>query len=68
MNTELITQRLKSKTYWVAIVGALLTVIETNSGFFGQFIPAPYGSYIVMLWPVLMLVLRELTTSALSDK
>jgi len=58
---NLILQRLKSKTYWVAIVGALLTIIEANSGFIGQFVPAPYRAYIIMLWPVLMLVLRELT-------
>ena len=63
-----IVQRLKSKTYWVAIVGALLTAIDANSGFLGQFIPAPYRAYIIMLWPVLMLILRELTTSALADK
>lgn len=63
-----IIQRLKSKTYWVALVGALLTAIEANSGFFGQFIPAPYRAHIIMLWPVLMLVLRELTTTALADK
>ena len=65
---NLILQRLKSKTYWVAIVGALLTVIEANSGFIGQFVPAPYRAYIIMLWPVLMLVLRELTTTALANK
>jgi uncharacterized membrane protein len=63
-----IIQRLKSKTYWVAIVGALLTIIEANSGFIGQFVPAPYRAYIIMLWPVLMLVLRELTTTALANK
>jgi uncharacterized membrane protein len=63
-----IVQRLKSKTYWVALVGALLTAIEANSGFLGQFIPAPYRAYIIMLWPVLMLILRELTTSALAEK
>jgi len=66
MNT--ILQRFKSKTYWVALIGALLTVIEFNSGFLGSFIPMPYQSYIIMLWPVLMVVLREVTTSALSDK
>ncbi|CAB4188450.1 hypothetical protein UFOVP1176_20 [uncultured Caudovirales phage] len=65
---NLILQRLKSKTYWVAIVGALLTVIEANSGFIGQFVPTPYRAYIIMLWPVLMLVLRELTTTALANK
>jgi uncharacterized membrane protein len=65
---NLILQRLKSKTYWVALVGALLTVIEANSGFIGQYIPMPYRTYIIMLWPVVMLVLREVTTTALADK
>ena len=65
---KLIKQRLSSKTYWVALIGALLTAVETNSGFFGQYIPLPERTYIVMLWPVLMLALREVTNSALSDK
>ena len=66
MNT--IIQRLKSKTYWVAILGALLTAVEVNSGFLGSFIPMPYRNYIILLWPVLMVLLREVTTSALADK
>lgn len=61
-------QRFKSKTYWVAIVGALLTAVEVNSGFLGSFIPMPYRNYVILLWPVLMVILREVTTSALSDK
>jgi uncharacterized membrane protein len=68
MNITAVKQRLKSKTYWVALVGASLTVLEANSGFIGQFMPTEYRAYIVMMWPVLMLVLRELTTSALSEK
>jgi len=63
-----IFQRLKSRTYWVAIIGALLTAVEANSGFFGSFIPMPYRNYVILLWPVLMVILREVTTSALSDK
>ena len=65
---NLILQRFKSKTYWVALVGVLLTAVELNSGFLSQFMPAEYRSYIIMLWPVIMLVLREFTTSALADK
>jgi len=65
---ELLIQRLKSKTYWVAMVGAMLAVIEANSGFFGQYIPLPYRTYAVLMWPVLMLLLREVTTTALADK
>lgn len=65
---QALLQRLKSKTYWAALVGALLTAIEANSGFISQFLPAETKPYIVMLWPVLMLVLREVTTTALSEK
>ena len=65
---NLILQRLKSKTYWVAFVGALLTAVELNSNFLGSFIPLPYRNYVIMLWPVLMLTLREVTTTALADK
>ena len=65
---NLLLQRLKSRTYWIAVIGALLTAIEVNSGFLGSFVPMPYRDYIIMLWPVLMLFLREITTSALTDK
>jgi len=63
-----IVQRLKSKTYWAAIIGALLTILELNSNFLGQFIPPACRAWVVMLWPVLMLTLREVTTTALADK
>jgi uncharacterized membrane protein len=65
---QALIQRLKSKTYWVAIIGALLTAVEVNSGFLGSFIPMPYRNYVILLWPVLMVLLREVTTSALADK
>ena len=64
----LILQRLKSKTYWVALVGALITAVELNSNFLGSFIPLPYRNYVILLWPVIMLTLREVTTTALADK
>ena len=65
---DLIKQRLQSKTYWAAIIGALLTVIEANSGFISQYVAAEYRQYLIMLWPVLMLGLREVTKTALADK
>jgi uncharacterized membrane protein len=65
---NLLIQRLQSRTYWVAILGALLTIIEANSGFISSFLPAAYAKYAVMLWPVLMLTLREITTTSLSEK
>jgi uncharacterized membrane protein len=61
-------QRLKSKTYWAAIIGALLIVVEQNSGIFSLYLPADMRTAAVMLWPVIMIALREVTTSALSDK
>ncbi len=63
-----ITNRLKSKTYWAAIVGALLLVIEHNSGIFSAYLPESIRSMAVLLWPVLMIALREVTKTALSDK
>lgn len=63
-----IIQRLKSKTYWVAILGAILTIMDAHSQFFASLIPAEYGKYLVMLWPVVMITLREVTTTALSEK
>jgi uncharacterized membrane protein len=63
-----IIQRLKSKTYWVAILGAALTIVEANANFLSGFLPAEYSKYAIMAWPILMLTLREVTTSAISDK
>lgn len=63
-----IIQRLKSKTYCVAIIGALLTAIDAQSGFITGFIAAEYRPWVLMAWPALMLTLREVTTTALSDK
>lgn len=63
-----IIQRLKSKTYWVAIIGAILTIMDTNSQLFAGLIPAPYSQYLTMLWPIVMIALREVTTTALADK
>lgn len=65
---DAILARLRSKTYWVAVVGALLTMLEVNINFLGQFLPDPYRPYVVMLWPVLMVVLREVTNTALANK
>lgn len=63
-----IVKRLKSKTYWAAILGALLMVVEHNSGFFGAYLPESVRSMAVVLWPVLMVALREVTTTAVSEK
>ena len=63
-----IVKRFKSKTYWAAIIGAVLLIIEQNSGLFSVYLPASIRSMAVLLWPILMITLREVTTSALADK
>lgn len=63
-----IIKRLKSKTYWAAIVGALLMVIEHNSGIFSLYLPESIRTMAVLMWPVIMVALREVTTTALAEK
>lgn len=63
MNTLLI--RLKSKTYLAAIIGALITVVDANSGVISQMLPPSFQGYAVLLWPALMMALREVTTTKL---
>jgi hypothetical protein len=65
---DILIQRLKSKTYWAAIIGAVLTVMDAQGGYFSQYFPAWYRPYALMFWPVLMLALREVTTTALAEK
>lgn len=65
---EIILQRLKSKTYWVAVIGALLTFMEANGHLFAGLVPTEYSKYMVMLWPVVMIALREVTKTSLADK
>lgn len=63
-----IIKRLKSKTYWAALIGIALTAVEINLQIITPLIPEPYRPYTVMFWPVLMFVLREATKDALEDK
>jgi len=65
---EKIIQRFKSKTYWLAMIGAVLSVLEINSGFITQFVGADTRPYLVAFWPVVMLFAREITTTGLSEK
>lgn len=63
-----IIKRLKSKTYWAAIAGAALSVIEINSGMISRVLPLEYREWAVMFWPVIMIGFREVTNAALADK
>lgn len=63
-----ILQRLKSKTYWLAgAVGVILPVIEVNMPLIKQYLAAnQLGVYIAI--SVLIGILREVTTTSVSDK
>lgn len=63
-----VLKRLKSKTYWAAIIGAVLVVLEQNSGVFSMYLPESMRTMAVLLWPVLMVALREVTTESVSKK
>ncbi len=63
-----ITARLKSKTYWAAIVMALVSIIEMNAQIISTALPIEYRSYLLLSWPIVMITLREITAGALSDK
>jgi len=65
---EVLIQRLKSKTYWAAIIGALLTGLDAQGGFFSGYFPVEFRPYVPMFWPLLMMAMREVTNTALSEK
>jgi hypothetical protein len=64
----LLKQRLTSKTYWAGIILALLTVVEIKVGIVAAYLPLEYQPYLIAVWPAVMLLMREVTVTALSDK
>lgn len=65
---ELLHQRLRSKTYWLAFVASLLTIAEANTGVLAFMLPLSWGPYLPLIFPVVFLIAREFTTTALADK
>lgn len=63
-----IIKRLKSKTYWAAIIGATFVVVEQNAQFFSHYLPESMRQLSILMWPVLMIALRELTDKPVSEK
>lgn len=63
-----IAQRLRSKTYWAAIVMAALSIVEANAQVLTAQVPTEYRAWLLMAWPLVMITLREVTTGALADK
>lgn len=56
-----------SKTYATALLLGLITAVEMNTQLLSQFIPEIYRPWLLMIWPVTMMTLREMTNSALSE-
>jgi len=65
---ELIVQNLRSRTVRLALVMGLISGVESQVGFFSQFIPVAYRPLMIMLWPVAMIFMRNITNTALADK
>ena len=63
-----IKQRLKSKTYWAALIMAVLGSIEASQGYVSGLLPLRWQPFTILLFPVVMMVMREFTTAALADK
>lgn len=64
-----IKNRLTSKTYLTALTLGIVTAIDMNSGFISSLLPENYKPLLLMVWPVAMMTLREVTnTSVNKDK
>lgn len=63
-----IIKRLKSKTYWTAIFGTVLVVLDQNAQIISSYLPANMQGLTVLMWPVLMVALREITKTPVSEK
>lgn len=69
MNTlERIKNRLVSKTYISALLLGLITAVDMNTQFLSGFFPEAYRPFLLMIWPVSMMTLREMTKEAVDDK
>ena len=68
MMFDKIKARLTSKTYIAAATMAVLTAIEINSPLLSTFVVPEHRPYLLALWPVVMMTLREITKTAVDDK
>ena len=65
---QLFWERFHSKTYWAALIGAILTIVEAQFGLLAPLLPTAVMPYAPLIFPIAMAVLREFTTMALEDK
>ena len=61
-----IKDRLTSKTYLAALSLGIVTAVDLNSGVISQFVPQEYRPLLLMFWPVVMMTLREVTSTPLT--
>lgn len=59
-----IKNRLISKTYLTALGLGIITMLDMNSGFISSQLPEAYKPLLLGIWPLTMMTLREMTTSA----
>lgn len=63
-----IGKRLKSKTYRVALISSVLTIIEAKEQIIAGLVPEEYRPFMPLVFPLLMMLMREMTTTSLDDK
>lgn len=61
-------QRLTSKTYLTALFLAVITVLEANMQLVSSLLQPELRQYLIYVWPLAMVTLREVTKTALSEK
>ena len=65
---QLFLERVRSKTYWAALIGAILTIVEAQYDFLTTLLPPAVMPYAPLIFPIAMAILREFTTMALENK
>jgi hypothetical protein len=65
---ESVLQRFKSRTYWAAIILAALTIIEAQYSVVATLVSKEMLPYLPLIFPLAMMVLREITKTAIADK
>ena len=67
MNTQIVKQRLKSKTYWLGTFILLLGFVQDNFPLISQYLGEHQGAVKVLIG-LLIIAMRELTKEPLSEK
>ena len=58
----------KSKTLWFNVICAVLAALEANTGALQPFLPVNFYAILSVVLPVVNVVLRTITTQALTVK